>query len=528
VNKGSFSLNETPVDYMYPSFKKKNKRMMNKFLIFALILFASCSNSQSQQEKESEKNNYPENYGFDSGVLSEMVKDVKAKKLNVNSILIQRNNVTVLNSNFYPQKAEYLHDVASVSKSITSILVGIAIDKGYMESVDQQIIDFFPDQESVFNTDSKKSITIEHLLTMTSGICSDFSQGENMREAIKTSKSPLVDILVSNLSNSPGEKLTYCSPGVQLLSIIIQKSSGMTMEKLAKDYLFKPLNIKHYHFGTDVNGFTNASGDIFLTSSDLAKLGQLILDKGVFNGIQVVSKTWIEQSTTKKVARSNGEYYGYLWWLRDDLGGLIEAQGRGGQRLIILPEKKLVLVMYGTGFDPGQIGEYIVKALKGDKPIEQNIKNYQLLQKEIELAQNPSTENNDVVISPKANEICSKTYKFEQNPIGFEQFTLCAQNPDSAYIYLDLNIEKSNEVGNRKVPLGLKGKYKISNATRFQTPMAAKAKWVDNNTIVIDYNEFSNAHKYEITVSFQGNKASFSIKDEAEYGNETKLVAESE
>ena len=498
---------------------------MKKYLIFALILFASCSNSQSQKEKAFFENSYPENHGFDSEILSKLVKLVKKENINVNSVLIQRNNTTVLNANFYPQKAEYLHDVASITKSITSLLVGIAIDKGYIKNVDQKISDFFPNSKFLFNSDYKKEITINHLLTMTSGICSDFSQGENMRENIKTSNSPLADILASSLSSKPGEKFVYCSSGVQLLSIIIQKSSGMTMEELAKKYLFQPLNIDNYKFGTDLNGFTNASGDIFLTSSDLAKLGQLILNKGVFNNNQIVSEKWIEQSTSAKATRSNEESYGYLWWLRNDLGGLIEAQGRGGQRLIILPEKKLVIVMYGTGFDPGQIGEYIVKALKSDKPIEENIKNYQLLQKEIKQAQNPSIGNDDILISPKAHEICNKTYKFEQNSIGFEYFKLCAQNTDSAYINLGLNIKKSNEVGDRKVPLGLKGKYIISNATRFKTPMAARAKWIDNYTIVIDYNEFSNAHKYEITVKFEGDEAVFNIKDEADYGNETKLLA---
>src|SRR5210317_14806 len=109
---------------------------MNKYLIFALFLFVSCSNSQSQKEQISIKNDYPENYGFDSEILSQLIKGIKDEELNVNSVLIQRNNTTVLDANFYPQKAEYLHDVASITKSITSLLVGIAIDKGYITNVD--------------------------------------------------------------------------------------------------------------------------------------------------------------------------------------------------------------------------------------------------------------------------------------------------------------------------------------------------------------------------------------------------------
>jgi CubicO group peptidase (beta-lactamase class C family) len=498
---------------------------MNKYLIFALILFASCSNFQSQKAKTSSKNDYPENYGFDSKILSELVKEVKDKNLNVNSILIQKNNTTVLDAHFYPQKAEYLHDVASVTKSITSLLVGIAIDKDYIKNVDQKVFDFFPEKESLFDTDYKKEITIEHLLTMTSGICSDFSQGENMRENIKSRDSPLSDILAPSLSNKPGEQFVYCSAGVQLLSIIIEKTSGMTMEKLAENYLLKPLKIEDYKFGTDLNGFTNASGDIYLRITDLAKLGQLILDNGTFNGKQIVSKKWIEQSTTPKVARSNEESYGYLWWLREDLGGLIEAQGRGGQRLIILPKKQIVIVMYGTGFEPGQVGEYIVSALKSDTKIERNEKSYQLLIKELIKAQKPPKEDKTTFASPLAKDICGKTYKFDKNNIGFTHFKLCTENSDTAYILLGLNIIKSNEIGDRKVNLGIKGVYKISNATRFQTPMAAKGKWVDDNTFIIDYNEFSNAHKYKMTINFDEDKATFEINDEADYGNGTKLVA---
>ena len=498
---------------------------MNKYLIFSLFLFVSCSNSQSQKEQTSIKNEYPENYGFDSEILSQLIKGIKDEELNVNSVLIQRNNTTVLDANFYPQKAEYLHDVASITKSITSLLVGIAIDKGYITNVDNKVYDFFPEKASLFDTDYKKEITIEHLLTMTSGICSDFSQGENMRENIKSSDSPLLEILASNLSNKPGEQFVYCSAGVQLLSIIIEKTSGMTMEKLAEKYLLKPLKIEDYKFGTDLNGFTNASGDVYLTAIDLAKIGQLVLNKGSFNGKQIVSKKWIEQSTTTKARRSSEESYGYLWWLREDLGGLIEAQGRGGQRLIILPQKQIVIVMYGTGFEPGLVGKYIVNALKSDTIIKSNDKGYQLLKEELAKAEKPSIEDGNAYISPLAKELCSKTYTFENNDIGFTHFELCAQEPNTAYVLLGLNIKKSNEVGDRKVPIGMKGTYKISNQTRFETPMAAKAKWIDNNTIIIDYNEFSNAHKYIMTINFDGDNATFEINDEADYGGGIKLFA---
>ncbi|MEN1786240.1 MAG: serine hydrolase [Bacteroidota bacterium] len=498
---------------------------MKKYLIFVLVLSASCSNSQSQKHKTPISNKPPEHYGFDSEILSQLIKAVKSENLNVNSIYIQRNNATVLEASFYPQRGEYLHDVASITKSITSLVVGIAIDRGYIKSVEQPVYDFFPNDLPLFNTASKKEITIAHLLTMTSGLCSDFSQGEQLREHIKSSDLPLKDIFISNLSSNPGEEFVYCSVGVQLLSMIIEKASGMSMQQLAEKYLFNPLNIKEYKFGTDANGFTNASGDIYLKAFDLAKIGQLILDKGVFNDQQIISKKWIEQSITPKVARSKEESYGYLWWLREDLGGLIEAQGRGGQRLIILPKKQIVIVMYGTGFEPGQVGKYIVEALKSDNTIPMNEKGHQQLKKELVSAGKASIEAGTGYISPLATEICDKTYTFNDNAMGFTHFKLCTQDADKAYILLGLNIKKSNEIGDRKVPLGLKGTYKISNATRFKTPMAGKADWIDDNTIIIDYNEFSNAHKYKMTIHFEVDHVLFEIDDEADYEDGTKLSA---
>ena len=497
---------------------------MIRVLFYILILLSSCTLSNTIQ-KNATANKEPEAFGFDSEVLSEMIRMIKKEDLNVNSLVIQRNNSTVLDAHFYPQKPEYLHDVASITKSLTSLLVGIAIDQGFIKSVDQKVIDFFTDKESLFNTESKKAITIEHLLTMTSGICSGFFQGENMREEMKSSDTPLAAILSADLADVPGRQFSYCSAGVQLLSMIIESSSGMTMENFAVNHLFKPLGINDYRFGTDLSGYTNASGDCFITARDLAKVGQLILDEGVYDGRQIVSKHWIQQSTTDKSSPNGEESYGYLWWLRKDLGGLIEAQGRGGQRLIILPEKHIVIVMYGTGFEPGQLGGYIVEAMKADTVIARNEEGFQQLKEELQRIQAPTTAKSPKPIPEIAKEICAKEYQFTENSLGLTHFTVCASDPEASYLNLGLNIQKSNEIGDRKVPMGLNGQYKISNETRFETPMAARAEWLDEKTIFIDYNEFSNAHKYEMIIAFDGAHATFRIRDEADYGEATELIA---
>ena len=498
---------------------------MYKFLIGLIILFASCAPTKSNPENNRNRIPPPEEFGFDSEILSNLINGIKEEKLNVNSLLIRRNNVTILDAHFYPQKSEDIHDVASISKSITSLLVGIAIEKGFIDSVDQKMIDFFPEDTSFFDTPSKKELTIEHLLTMTSGICSDFSQGENMREKMKTDNSSLAMLLTGDLVTRPGERFAYCSPGVQLLSMIIQKSSRMSLESFAVKHLFDPLGITDYRFGADLNGYSNASGDIFLKAKDLAKIGQLILDHGSYDGNQIISNNWVTQSITPKSSPNEEESYGYLWWLREDLGGLIEAQGRGGQRLIILPEKDIVIVMFGTGFDTGSVGAYIVEALKSDNPLEPNEEGNILLKKALKDIQHSNPENVDILTPEIAKKLCDKKYVFDENSIGLTHFILCVENPDSAFFTLGLDIKTSNEKGERKIPIGMDGNYKISNMTRFKTPMAARAKWIDDQSISIDYNEFSNAHKYEIKIEFEKDRARFWIRDEADYGEASELSA---
>lgn len=503
---------------------------MNKLLIFSIILFFSCTNIPQNKEKSTKPQpSTAEDFGMSSEVLSRMVKMVKETKINVNTILINRNHKTVFEANFYPQKEDGLHDIASISKSITSLIIGIAINEGLIKNERQKIIDIFPDKTSLFDSEAKKSLTIDQLLSMTSGICSDNSEGEILRDAMKNSEDPLSLILKGSLKDSSSKQFTYCSAGVQILSMIISKTSGMSLEDYTVKKLFKPLNITRYKFGTDLNGDTNASGDIFLTAKELSKIGELILNNGVYEGKQIVPKEWIRKSTSTQIKINQKETYGFLWWLRDDLGGIIDAQGRGGQRLTIVPEKKLVVVMLGAGFNTDKIGEYIVESLKSDSKIKKDKNGEKLLKKELESIKRPFNVIAQKPIPEFANEVYGKKFTFQKNKFGFTYFILNANSIDSSKFILGINEKGSGTTKReRNVPLGLNGYYKISNETRFNTPMAARAEWFDKHSISIDYNEFSNDHKFNFTIEFKDKKATFIIKDEAEDIGIIKLTAESE
>lgn len=499
---------------------------MNKLFLCFWIACFSC-NGQTERYDGSVKKEMvnPQDLGFNTRVLAEMIKNVRAKGLNVNSVHLRKQNQTVLNAHFYPQMESDLHDVASVSKSITSILVGIAIDHGFIQSVDQRVAEFFPEHDHLFDSKQKQKITIAHLLTMTSGLCSSFQEGEALREAMKGADEPL-SLALRSVVHEPGIRFTYCSPGVQLLSMIISQTSVMTMAEFAEAYLFEPMGIVSYRFASDANGSTNASGDMFLMSQDLSKIGQLILDKGLYNGNRIVSQKWITQSTSPKVTVNGNEKYGYLWWLREDLGGIIEAQGRGGQRLNILPKEDLVLVMFGTGFDPGDIGGFVVKSMENESQKESTKEDMAFLNAQLSQIKQENETEASGSLPEIAKAISGKRFEFEPNELGFIHFSILLGDLENGFFELAIREKSASEHDVRKVPFGLQGRYIRSNQTRFKTPMAAKGRWLDDSTLTIDYNEFSNAHKYEIVIEFTNEQAVFSIRDEADYGGPITLKAQ--
>lgn len=516
--------------------RKKDEIMsvpiMSKIYLIPMIFICGCKQSSKQDAvNKYETNNLsqslikPERFGVDSEELNELVEYIKNEELNVNSVVISKNGNVALDAHFYPNKKEYLHDIASITKSLTSLAIGIAIDNGKIKDENQKIMQYFPEYANLFNSAEKKAITIKHLLTMSSGLCSDIGQGELQRELMKGATDPIGLVLKNSLSNIPGDEFVYCSTGVQLLSILISKTTGLSLEDYLKKYLFDPLSIDNVIFGKDISGYSNGSGDCFLTSMDLMKVGELILNKGIYDGNRIISENWINKSLDKTILVGGDQYYGYLWWSRNEFGGIIEAQGRGGQRLTILEKDQVVIVMYGTGFEPGDIGGFIINSLKNKGIASENNQGNKILHSNlIEVSDNyDSFGSNAIPIF--AENITDNTYVFDKNVLGFTLFSLNTENAENSYLILDLNRKISQEVGKRKIELGMKGKYKISRTTKFKTPMGARAKWTNQKSINIDYNEFSNNHKYNILISFEDNKAIWKIKDEADFNDTLTIVS---
>lgn len=298
--------------------------------------------------------------GIEKAGLIKLIDSIHAQKLiNTHSVLIAKENKLIFETYFDGFNADIPHDLRSASKSISSAIIGIAIDENIIESVDEKLYDFLP-KEYQYTRDSLKSkISLKDLLTMSSGMDVNNLASEDYYQGPNNSKSWLTAVLEAPMKNEPGTYTDYGSANPFLLGVCLDERLGKPVESYMNEKLFAPLGITNYINQTDdTKARPYFGGGMLLTPRDLLKFGQLYLDKGKWNGKQVISQKWVEESTRKHVqlqdARDKNEY-GYLWWhdtyvVDGKSIKSIEARGAGGQFIFILPELESVIVITSGNF----------------------------------------------------------------------------------------------------------------------------------------------------------------------------------
>jgi CubicO group peptidase (beta-lactamase class C family) len=303
-------------------------------LLLFLISFNSCStNSTSAPGPESQKLN-------DAFRQASSFPELK-------SLIVARNGVIIKEQYFNGGGADLPSDVRSVTKSVTSLLIGIAIDKGLITSTGQTISEYISPLVNNFSA-GDSAITINDLLTMSGGF--KWDELGNVNEYINWFAAPnQVQYLIDRpLVAQPGQVFNYNSAAAHLLSVILTKATGMRTRDFAQKYLFEPLGTSVTSWETDKQGYTNGAAGMFITPHDMIKIGMLILNGGTYNGKRIVSQEWIEQSIARHIGTFNaqmfGPGYGYCWWAGQN-NNLIYAfaNGYGGQFIVVVPELNLVV-----------------------------------------------------------------------------------------------------------------------------------------------------------------------------------------
>jgi len=275
----------------------------------------------------------------------------------INSLLISQRGELVAEQYYGSMNASRGNNIKSASKSVLSILVGIAIDQGYLEGVDQAIEEFFPEYFSSNPDSVKASITIEDLLTMRSGLAStsraNYGRWVSSRNWIEYK-------LNRPLQGTPGVDRIYSTGNTHLLAVILTRATGMNTLQFANRYLFGPMDIRITGWDRDPQGYYLGGNNMAMRPRDMIKIGRLMMDVGRYNGEQLVSKEWVLQSVEPVTGRISGvDNYGYLWFQRDSGGyHTVYAFGSGGQYIFILPELDAVISVTTRSESPQQTYGY--------------------------------------------------------------------------------------------------------------------------------------------------------------------------
>ena len=250
-------------------------------------------------------------------------------------------------------KGTSLHTLQSVTKSVTALLLGIAWDQGQMIPVDSAAMSLFQDYSFDLSDPRKQSITLHDLLTMQGGIEWDeasYDEADNDCVVMELSEDWIQYVLDKQMATDPGTQFNYNSGISVLLGKIVRISTGMTIDKWAEQKLFKPLGITDYYWKKTPKGEIDTEGGLYLSTYALAKIGYLMLNDGVWNGQQIVSKKWVQQSIQPHVQFSEQSGYGYQWWVPEVADGkpkVFAGNGYGGQFLMVAPEEDLIVVFNG-------------------------------------------------------------------------------------------------------------------------------------------------------------------------------------
>lgn len=279
----------------------------------------------------------PESQGISSDLFAALLRELDASKdTEMHHFMALRHGKVICECDFAPYPKGMWHITHSMCKSITGMAIGMLIEEEKLK-LDENIYDIFPDHINAFSKIFRPVITVENLLTMTSGVTFNES-------GIVSGNDWLGSFLNASVNGKPGTEFQYNSLNTYVLSAIVTKRTGETLTEYLTPRLFGPLGITKYYWETCPKGITKGGWGLFLCAEDMAKLGQLYLQRGKWNGQQLVSEYWIEISTARHLKTQNDTYgYGYQLWM-EQRPGSFEYNGMLGQNVIIYPDMDMVLV----------------------------------------------------------------------------------------------------------------------------------------------------------------------------------------
>lgn len=365
--------------------RRRPDRRALVFLTLALLGLPSCHDSPTGPavlgslgpgQIEHWTTATPASRGVSPTVLEELEGRIDSGAFGeISSLIVVRRGDLVYERYWGEWRFPDLHAVNSVTKSVTSLLVGIAQTDGHLSDLDAPILDLLPALSPPANPAGKGDITLRHVLTMRTGLewdelSTNYSEAANPVASLASSPDWLQFVVDLPFRTDPGGEFTYNSGVSMLMAGALAEALGISAEAFAAEHLFGELGIDDWSWSSGPGGLTNSGWGLRLRPRDMATIGQMVLQGGSWQGTQVVPGSWIEESAVAASRFTDGTGYGFQWWLPRDDGGPppIAAWGYGGQFIVVVPSRELVVVstaenFAGGGFTPYSLADWLYRAV---------------------------------------------------------------------------------------------------------------------------------------------------------------------
>lgn len=512
--------------------QKRRKPLWTDVFMASLVLtlVTGCSAGNNAKTSEVQAPDYwpttewksatPESQGMDSAKINEMFENMTMHGLDIHHVLIIRNGYKVAESNPYPYQPDTLHVINSITKDFTSALVGKAIDEGLIKNINQPVLSFFPNRKVENTSDFKSSLTLKNLLTMTAGF--DWSEDGNYgadydsNTQMWRSENQIQFMLDRPVKEKPGSKFYYTSGASHLMSGILSQVTGKTSNEYAQEKLLGPIGVKDIVWALDNQGINSGGSRLFISPEDLAKFGFLYLHGGKWDGAQILSQSWVSESTSKQIETPNGlagrSGYGYQWWM-NPFGGY-SGRGYAGQYLFVMPEQNMVVVfnssLKGSDYFMPEtlVGNYLLPAIKSEAEIPENAAAYASLMKTISSMENPPIATAPAPLPEVAKTVSGKVFKLEKGEtVGLEfstgtSDTLVAGDSNEATLHWFTDGDQYD------VAVGLDNVYRFGDCPNFfmkglVSKVGFRGAWKDEKTFVVEIRPLEADDSYTLSLTFE-------------------------
>lgn len=450
----------------------------------------------------------PESQGVDTEGILSFLQAIQVSDLEWHSFMLLRHGKVVAEAWWKPFAPDYKHTLYSLSKSFTSTAIGFLVSEGKI-SVDDPVLRFFPKEAPASLSDNLRAMKIRHLLTMNTGQDADTLPA--LRDA--DGESWVKAFLAQPVPHAPGSHFVYNTGATYMLGAILHSVTGQTLEEYLAPRFFKPLDITGYDWEKSPQGLNVGGYGLRVKTEDIAKFGQFYLNKGMWEGKQLLPVRWIEEATSKQTDSREGDSdwsqgYGYQFWRCKP--GFYRGDGAYGQFCFVMPEQDAVLVMTGESWDLQKSMNIAYETLlpafsEGQLPENQVKQGF--LKKEISQLSLPVTRGS--VSSELAAEYSDKPFTLGKNPYGISQLAV-GFYPENCVLKLTtpMGVEKMTFGWENWVTNSGESKPLFPVPTRLEASVkiAGTATWTDENTLQLSTKSVTAIHGDQMTLTFRGDQ----------------------